>query len=329
MKFACPFFKHSPNKFIGERSCCGPGWINVQRVKEHIFRRHRAPEFQCARCLTEFEHHSQLDDHRRSTVACEVRDKPSAPLHVDEGTMQLLKQRKKSSSPLTEKDKWDTVYKIIFPNDTQIPSPYYELEEKGLPTLLEGTAEEMFRNNLQETLPLEALTDTGLMDRIMPGVMSAFVRTFSALHEQKPSVPSDDKQQTATSSTRSLPENTERYAPAQNSSHVNDGVKDGPVHLLTALSQFDSASQFPEHKSNLRADDVCPGVDTSDFSWEVAPDGSFHANNDYDGWEIFDYDITSGGTLRMDALGSWSEYECIKSEQPSSEYIWSEEHSRE
>ncbi|XEU99821.1 hypothetical protein FSHL1_005108 [Fusarium sambucinum] len=32
-RFACPFFKHSPTKFIGERSCCGPGWINVQRVK--------------------------------------------------------------------------------------------------------------------------------------------------------------------------------------------------------------------------------------------------------------------------------------------------------
>lgn len=32
-RFACPFFKHNPNKFIDERSCCGPGWTNTQRVK--------------------------------------------------------------------------------------------------------------------------------------------------------------------------------------------------------------------------------------------------------------------------------------------------------
>ncbi|UZP35043.1 hypothetical protein NXS19_002859 [Fusarium pseudograminearum] len=195
-RFACPFFKHNPTKFIDERSCCGPGWTNVQRVKEHIFRKHGPPEFQCSRCFADFESHSRLEEHRRSKVACEVRDRPSSPPHVDEGTMQLLKQRKKSTNPLTEIDKWYTVYKIIFPHETQVPSPYYELNERGIANPLEATAKELFLENLKETLPLETLTNTGLTDLIMSGAMSAFKRTFSALNDQEKTTSSHDMRQT-------------------------------------------------------------------------------------------------------------------------------------
>ena len=32
-KLACPFFKRSPNKYRHSRSCTGPGWASVRRVK--------------------------------------------------------------------------------------------------------------------------------------------------------------------------------------------------------------------------------------------------------------------------------------------------------
>lgn len=32
-KFACPYMKHDPAKYENQRTCCGPGWDDVHRVK--------------------------------------------------------------------------------------------------------------------------------------------------------------------------------------------------------------------------------------------------------------------------------------------------------
>lgn len=32
-KFACPFCKHAPAKYKNVRTCLGPGWVDVHRVK--------------------------------------------------------------------------------------------------------------------------------------------------------------------------------------------------------------------------------------------------------------------------------------------------------
>jgi hypothetical protein len=33
LRFACPFFKHSRGKHIRKRSCCGPGFVSIHRLK--------------------------------------------------------------------------------------------------------------------------------------------------------------------------------------------------------------------------------------------------------------------------------------------------------
>lgn len=32
-RFACPFHQHDPKRFGTERTCCGPGWLDISRVK--------------------------------------------------------------------------------------------------------------------------------------------------------------------------------------------------------------------------------------------------------------------------------------------------------
>lgn len=32
-RFACPFFKYNPERFKEHRSCCGPGWLEIHRLK--------------------------------------------------------------------------------------------------------------------------------------------------------------------------------------------------------------------------------------------------------------------------------------------------------
>lgn len=32
-KYACPYYKYDPERFKNHRTCCGPGWGEVHRVK--------------------------------------------------------------------------------------------------------------------------------------------------------------------------------------------------------------------------------------------------------------------------------------------------------
>jgi hypothetical protein len=36
-KLACPFSRHDPGKYKSVKTCCGPGWDTVHRVKYVIF----------------------------------------------------------------------------------------------------------------------------------------------------------------------------------------------------------------------------------------------------------------------------------------------------
>ena len=33
VRYACPYFKHDPDKYTNCRACAGPGWQDVHRVK--------------------------------------------------------------------------------------------------------------------------------------------------------------------------------------------------------------------------------------------------------------------------------------------------------
>ena len=32
-RWACPFARHDPERYAGVKTCCGPGWTDVHRVK--------------------------------------------------------------------------------------------------------------------------------------------------------------------------------------------------------------------------------------------------------------------------------------------------------
>lgn len=38
-RYACPFFKHNPQKYGSRSSCSGPGWESVYRVKYVTYKR--------------------------------------------------------------------------------------------------------------------------------------------------------------------------------------------------------------------------------------------------------------------------------------------------
>ncbi|KAL8377346.1 hypothetical protein RB595_008162 [Gaeumannomyces hyphopodioides] len=161
-RFACPFFKNDQKRYGKVKTCCGPGWeaSDMHRLKEHIYRKHSAPDHLCKRCLTEFKTEKSLDDHVRVKKACLIKERSP-----DDNELltkeQIKKLRAKFKSGLSALEKWQSIYAIIFP-DAEIPrNPFYEggisaEEELGefldreLPSAVRQTVEAKINKPLKE-----------------------------------------------------------------------------------------------------------------------------------------------------------------------------------
>lgn len=119
-RFACPFYKHDPSRFRSRRTCPGPGWLTVHRMKEHLYRAH-CQSIYCPRCYGTFDAESDLANHLRS-AQCSVNE-PQPIEGIDRETLKVL--RKRSPAFRLEEDKWRDVYLLLFPEveEEDIPSP--------------------------------------------------------------------------------------------------------------------------------------------------------------------------------------------------------------
>ncbi|KAK3990439.1 hypothetical protein QBC44DRAFT_239201 [Cladorrhinum sp. PSN332] len=129
-QFACPFCKHNPAKYRTVKTCCGPGWEDVHRVKEHVYRNHSSKNY-CSRCLEYFDNEERLKAHQRSEVPCKLEKNKTLDAITDGQEKQLRTRAKAGSS---EEDKWREMYRIIFPktNPNAMPSPYYDAVEDSV-----------------------------------------------------------------------------------------------------------------------------------------------------------------------------------------------------
>jgi hypothetical protein len=119
-RFACPFYKHEPLRFCNRRTCPGPGWPTVHRMKEHLYRAH-AQSIYCPRCYATFDTDTDLSTHLRS-AQCSV-SAPQSIEGIDRETLKAL--HKRSPAFRLEEDKWRDVYRHLFPDVEieDIPSP--------------------------------------------------------------------------------------------------------------------------------------------------------------------------------------------------------------
>ncbi|KAK3392575.1 hypothetical protein B0T20DRAFT_59705 [Sordaria brevicollis] len=144
-KFACPFCQHNPAKYRTVKTCCGPGWDSVHRVKEHIYRRHSLKNT-CPRCYEQFKTDEDLKSHQRAETPCRLR-KDNVPEVITDEQDKKLHARAKAG--LSEEDKWNDMYRIIFPGPagSKIPSPYYDTSNPTPSPSPPSTANPSSRNN--------------------------------------------------------------------------------------------------------------------------------------------------------------------------------------
>ncbi|ETS81371.1 hypothetical protein PFICI_06373 [Pestalotiopsis fici W106-1] len=127
--FACPFFKYDRSRYGHKRYCCGPGWPDMHRLKDHLFKRHMKPKH-CSRCWEVFQDEAALTSHQRSDPPCDVS--PEVRIDgLDESQERKLRSSRKTFSKMAECDKWRKAYMIIFPSVAKddIPLPYYVPED--------------------------------------------------------------------------------------------------------------------------------------------------------------------------------------------------------
>ncbi|KAK9798848.1 hypothetical protein SCARD494_02726 [Seiridium cardinale] len=151
--FACPFFQHDPTTHCTHRSCTGPGWPSIHRLKEHLNRIHRLPKHTCPRCREPMPDAAALEEHLRSDIPCVKREVVRVQ-GIDDAQDKRLKERKKTSGSLTEEQKWRDIYMILFPNANKnaLPSPYYDSRDSV--TFAKSAAQwKKLRKHISKELP--------------------------------------------------------------------------------------------------------------------------------------------------------------------------------
>ncbi|TPX19109.1 uncharacterized protein E0L32_011182 [Thyridium curvatum] len=118
---ACPYYQRDSMGPGIKQACRGPGFRDVSRLKEHLYRSHY--QHRCQRCGEVCANARALDQHHQQVVSCELRlwqqeTDPSEGFGREK--RDEIKRRCTSS--------WAQIYRILFPCDSTIamPSPYYD-----------------------------------------------------------------------------------------------------------------------------------------------------------------------------------------------------------
>ncbi|KAH7156173.1 hypothetical protein EDB81DRAFT_786192 [Dactylonectria macrodidyma] len=158
LRFACPYYKHDPQRFKDHRTCIGPGWPSVHRVKEHLKRSHSLPSHQCHRCFKYFGKDDELKKHQRTPKPCPVQDPATVCRDLADGFDQEQGKKLNKRVKMTPEAKWAEWYCILFdvdPNSSDIPSPYHDIsyQSGGLSTP-QASSIQNYREHMTRVIPV-------------------------------------------------------------------------------------------------------------------------------------------------------------------------------
>lgn len=120
-RLKCPFSQRQPEKY-NKAACRGTGFVDMAKLKDHIKRVHTQP-LRCSRCWLKMESDEVFSEHLQQINICQIAPEPQ-----DERIRpQLLKRLDFKKAPYSKArnvdEKWKILYTVLFPNDSNIPSP--------------------------------------------------------------------------------------------------------------------------------------------------------------------------------------------------------------
>ncbi|KAK4185811.1 hypothetical protein QBC35DRAFT_296604 [Podospora australis] len=300
--YACPFYKHNPTKYKHVKTCCGPGWPSVHRVKEHVYRSHSSKNY-CQRCMEHFESGEELQEHCQSEKPCKLIKNKTADFCSDAKEKSL---RARIKSGLSEEEKWQDMYKMLFPGE-KVPSPHYDSsdETSATPQKSRFKNDDEIKDHLRVHLPrlvrplMERYVDELFQDiqervnrkaqEIVRDVEIQVLRTFHCLDDSNsPGTPvslvekSDDKIRHRT---------TDRHRSSSPSTVFNDGSRPPEMEKIN------------EYWASLRAD---PGYTSFSNNLTFDIEGILAENQNLIGANLSDSGFFSTSDNGGDYYGSAS-----------------------
>lgn len=125
--FACPFAKFDPGRYSEQnheeknyRKCSSKYLRNIARLKQHLYRTHKRPEWYCGNCYKSFDLREQLNEHNRERPPCERSDARYEEMMTD-AHFKEIKRRNQGNS---QYETWYKIFQLLFPNAQRPISPY-------------------------------------------------------------------------------------------------------------------------------------------------------------------------------------------------------------
>ncbi|KAF4928164.1 hypothetical protein CGCVW01_v002137 [Colletotrichum viniferum] len=126
-RLACPYLIYDPTTYESHQGCRGAAFPDTSRLKEHLYRSHRQQPH-CAKCGEPFADESSQEKHGvcSSSLTHSVTGNHLQELKgFDKEQEARLRDRKRKRGESNE-EKWKDIFNILFPDTTEIPSPYYK-----------------------------------------------------------------------------------------------------------------------------------------------------------------------------------------------------------
>jgi hypothetical protein len=127
MKLKCPFYQRQPEKYRYDSragACRNPGFADIAKLKDHIKRVHTRSQVQCPRCWVGFTSVEARDKHLQAEARCEYVPEPQDDQIRPEFLKERLNFKKKPySDAQSNEEKWKLMFKAIFGEQCNIPSP--------------------------------------------------------------------------------------------------------------------------------------------------------------------------------------------------------------
>ncbi|KAF2811552.1 uncharacterized protein BDZ99DRAFT_461587 [Mytilinidion resinicola] len=228
-RLKCPFYQRQPEKHGKRAACRGRGFMDMAKLKDHLKRVHSQP-VRCPRCWQEMESDDAYVVHAQREEGCEKLPEP----YDDRISRLKWSSLDFKTAPYSQLksggEKWRKLYNVLFPQDTEIPSPFEELRtsaqwEKFLPDVLY----EELKNELG---PLLEPVQSRIKERI------PFI--IQRCKAQMLSVPQTETNTSGSSS------------PISNSQEVVNQAITGAFHELDTYDSFTRHDVIPaEYISNL------------------------------------------------------------------------------
>ncbi|KAF3308885.1 hypothetical protein TWF173_000620 [Orbilia oligospora] len=129
-RYACIYFANAMDSkdshFLNvdltrwQTQCYRSGFETVARVKSHLYSHH---QWGCKKCYRNFPTAEAHYDHSHGD--CQESTE-TAPVFLSREQISQLKSKKPVPGVNTEEKKWRSIFRLVFPDQESIPSPYWE-----------------------------------------------------------------------------------------------------------------------------------------------------------------------------------------------------------